>query len=216
MTTDETEPGTQVGTQVDNQTDTQSAAGGYPAGDWVDLKTAADLLGVSMNTIRRRRKAGELPGSRLEPSEKGERWLVPRQVIDELRGVATQPGTQVDTQPGGDAAALRSQIADLQRQLQDREREAERERAAAAQIATELRHQVELQTLRADSHEQIALERLRVLGTQEIALQLAQRKVLELETATAKRRRGWLWSKRKTDTTPQAAPSVIQDTQQGS
>jgi hypothetical protein len=170
-----------------------------------------------MNTIRRRRKAGELPGSRLEPSEKGERWLVPRQVIDELRGAATQPGTQMDTQTGGpDVAALRSQVAELQRQLTDREREAERERAAAAQVATELRHQVELQTLRADSHEQIALERLRVLGTQEIALQLAQRKVLELETVTAKRRRAWLWGKRKTDATPQSAQSVVQDSTQGS
>lgn len=204
-------------TQVGNQPDTQTAGGGYPAGEWVDLKTAADLLGVSMNTIRRRRKAGELPGSRLEPSEKGERWLVPRQVIDELRGVATHLDTQPGTQgAGADVAALRQQVADLQRQLADREHQADLERAAAAQVATELRHQVELQTLRADSHEQIALERLRVLGTQEIALQLAQRKVLELETATAKKRRGWLWGKRKTDTAQPAAASIVQEAAPGS
>lgn len=197
--------------------DNQPEGAGYPGGEWVDLKTAADLLGVSMNTIRRRRKAGELPGSRLEPSEKGERWLVPRQVIDELRGVTTQLDTQPGTHAGGaDETALRQQVAELQRQLSDREREAERERAAAAQVATELRHQVELQTLRADSHEQIALERLRVLSTQEIALHLAQRKVLELETATAKKRRGWLWGKRKTDTAQPAAPTIVQEATPGS
>jgi hypothetical protein len=202
VTTDKTEPGTQVG----NQTDTQSAAGGYPAGEWIDLKTAAELLGVSMNTVRRRRKAGELPGARLEPSEKGERWVVPLSVVQSLAGAQ---GAQVGThEQGGAVVSLQAKVAELEQQLADLEREAERERARVAQMTSDLRHQVELQTLRADSHEQLALERLRVLTTQELALHLAQRKVLELETVTAKRKRWW----HKKGTPTPSTQSVIQDT----
>lgn len=202
MTTDQTEPGT----QVDTQPDTQTGGDGYPAGEWVDLKTAAELLGVSMNTVRRRRKAGELPGARLEPSEKGERWVVPLSVVQSLAGAQ---GAQVGThEQGGAVASLQARVAELEQQLADREREAELERARVAQMTSDLRHQVELQTLRADSHEQLAIERLRVLSTQELALQLAQRKVLELETVTAKRKR-W-WRKKGTETPP--TQSVIQDT----
>jgi hypothetical protein len=195
-----------VTTQVGNQVGNHEQGAGYSAGEWIDLKTAAELLGVSMNTVRRRRKAGELPGARLEPSEKGERWVVPLSVVQSLAGAQ---GAQVGThEQGGALASLQAKVAELEQQLADREREAELERARVAQMTSDLRHQVELQTLRADSHEQLALERLRVLSTQEIALQLAQRKVLELETATAKRRRWW-HRKGSQDTSTQ---SVIQDT----
>lgn len=44
------EKGAQTGTQVG----THEQAGEYPAGDWIDLKTAAELLGVSMNTVMQR------------------------------------------------------------------------------------------------------------------------------------------------------------------
>lgn len=197
------------GAQVGNQVGNHEQAGEYPAGDWIDLKTAAELLGVSMNTVRRRRKAGELPGARLEPSEKGERWVVPLSVVQSLAGAH---GAHVGThEQGGAVAGLQARVLELEQQLAAREREAELERARVSQMTADLRHQVELQTLRADSHEQLALERLRVLSTQEIALQLAQRKVLELETATAKRRR-W-WQKKGAQSAP--AASVIQDTTEG-
>lgn len=139
----------------------------------VDLKTAAELLGISLNTIRRKNKAGEIEGCELRPHLKGERWLVPLATIQAmLQGSETAypmgnpMSTQVSNQAETELAQLREQVGELKQQL-------------------------ELATLRADSHEQISIERLRVIGYQELAVQLAQRKVLELETATAKRRRWW-------------------------
>ena len=42
---------------------------------WVSVREAADILGVSQDTVKRKLKAGTLPG-RKETGEKGERWLV--------------------------------------------------------------------------------------------------------------------------------------------
>jgi hypothetical protein len=190
-------------TQVATQQGTHEQSDEY-SGEYLDLQAVAQALGVSMNTVRRKRKAGELQGAVLQPSAKGERWLVPVATVQKLQG--TQQGTQVSNQ----AADLATQVQRLEAELAAKQTEIEQQRAYSTQIATDLQHQVELQTLRADSHEQIAIERLRVLQMQELTLALSQRKVLELETAASKKRHWWQKSK-----TPAAVPqqgSVITDT----
>lgn len=190
-------------TQQATQQATHEQSGEY-SGDYLDLQAVAQALGVSMNTVRRRRKAGELQGAVLQPSAKGERWLVPAETVQRLLA------THMDTQPSTQHSDLHATVQRLEAELAAKHTEIEQQRAYSAQIATDLQHQIELQTLRADSHEQIAIERLRVLQMQELTLAVTQRKVLELETATAKRRRWWQKSK-----TPAAEPqpsSVITDT----
>lgn len=191
------------GAQVSTQQGAHGQAAGY-SGEYLDLQAVAEALGVSMNTVRRKRKAGELQGAVLQPSAKGERWQVPVETVQRLLGA------QVSTQVSTEAADLLSTVQRLEAELTVKQAEIEQQRTYSAQIATDLQHQIELQTLRADSHEQIAIERLRVLQMQELTLALTQRKVLELETATAKRRKWWQKSK-----TPAAAPqqsTVITDT----
>ena len=190
-------------TQLPTQQATHGQSGEY-SGDYLDLQAVAQALGVSMNTVRRRRKAGELQGAVLQPSAKGERWLVPAETVQRLLA------THMDTQPSTQHSDLHATVQRLEAELAAKQTEIEQQRAYSTQIATDLQHQVELQTLRADSHEQISIERLRVLQMQELTLAVTQRKVLELETATAKRRKWWQKGK-----TPAAAPqqgSVITDT----
>ena len=191
------------GAQVATQVATHEQAAGY-SGDYLDLQAVAQALGVSMNTVRRRRKAGELQGAVLQPSAKGERWLVPVETVQRL--LATHMDTQLPTQH----ADLHATVQRLEAELAAKQTEIDQQRAYSTQIATDLQHQIELQTLRADSHEQISIERLRVLQMQELTLAVTQRKVLELETATAKRRR-W-WQKSKTPTADAQQGSVITDT----
>jgi len=191
------------GTQVATQVATHEQAAGY-SGEYLDLQAVAQALGVSMNTVRRKRKAGELQGAVLQPSAKGERWLVPVETVQRLQG------THMDTQPSTQHADLHATVQRLEAELAAKQTEIEQQRAYSTQIATDLQHQVELQTLRADSHEQISIERLRVLQMQELTLAISQRKVLELETATAKRRK-W-WQKDKTPAAADQPSSVITDT----
>jgi excisionase family DNA binding protein len=194
---------TQVGTQMGTQAPTHEHSAGYPApaGEWLTLKEAAEQLGVSMNTIRRKLKAGEFAGAALEPSEKGARWLLPASVV---AGVVSNKPAPAST----DSADLLAEVVALRKVTAEqsalRLSELQRLQAAHERELTAAQHRAELAELRADSHESVALERLRVLQTQELALALAQRKVLELETASAKRTRWW-----------QRAPKPAQSTQAG-
>jgi hypothetical protein len=99
------------------------------------IKTAAERLGVSSDTIRRRLVRGELPGER-EPTPQGYRWVV------------LLPGTTERTPapPGAgspaDAATLRERCAGLERLSAElaADRDAWRDRAAQdADAARELR-----------------------------------------------------------------------------
>lgn len=49
-----TTKGEKVSAENGTQVGTHEQAGEYPAGDWIDLKTAAELLGMSMNTVMQR------------------------------------------------------------------------------------------------------------------------------------------------------------------
>ena len=206
-----------VANQVGNQTETA----GY-SGEYLDLQAVSVALGVSMNTVRRKRKAGELVGAVLQPSAKGERWVIPVETVRKLQGeqggqgslvttqVTAQVGTQVDTQ----AAELAEKVQRLEAELAAKRGEIEQQREYSAKVAADLQHQVELMTLRADSHEQIALERLRTIQMQDLTLQLTQRKVLELETSSAKKRRWWQKAK-EAETTPTQGTAVTDTTVTG-
>lgn len=147
-----------------------------------------------MNTLRRRLKAGELPGARLTPSDKGPRWVLPEATVREQAERRQRSGLGAPAQ----TEALQARVRELEQQLRDRDTAADLERVRVAQIATDLRHQAELQTVRADSLEQIALERLRTLTALQAALELAQTQVRELENPA---RRRW-WQRRSQQSAP--------------
>lgn len=91
---------------------------------WVTVKEAAQALGVSEDTIQRRRKAGALPSQR-EPMKTGSgfRWLV--EIPDDRAGAAAKPegaaaGEHAAEQPSADAlelATLRAQVAELRQMV---------------------------------------------------------------------------------------------------
>jgi len=79
---------------------------------WVSVKEAAEILGVSQDTVKRRLKAGELV-SKQEPNPKGFKWLV------EIESDA--PAIEAATVDAPHAAAL--EIAVLTQKVESLERE---------------------------------------------------------------------------------------------
>jgi excisionase family DNA binding protein len=104
---------------------------------YVGIKAAAERLGVSQDTIRRRIKAGELEGQQ-EPMGSGFRWLV--EVPEEA-----QASPADDREPGAAAAdalelaALRERVEGLERLLSEvsADRDAWKDQARRSQVMAE-------------------------------------------------------------------------------
>lgn len=120
-------------------------------GRWVTIAEAAEALGVSADTVRRRMRRGDIP-AREEPRPQGFRWLVLLDVdqvtpsdsggrtmsADHGRGVSisdTSPATSSSTSSPGPSTEvieareeliheLRGEVDDLRRRLDARDREA--------------------------------------------------------------------------------------------
>lgn len=112
-------------------------AASNPEGKFLDLPTAAKMLGVSVKTLRKRCVAGSVAGATKQSYIKGDRWVIPLASVENALRQATQKVSSVETG---------RQIAEAIQILK-----AENEK---------LKQELEIQTLRADSHEQLALERL--------------------------------------------------------
>lgn len=99
---------------------------------------AADLCGVSLDTIKRRRKAGSLPHTRQRPGDANGAWEIP---LDDL----VNAGLYELTPDGVDAADQTIREVRDDRELRDVRAELIRERAereAQEQLLTELRGRV--------------------------------------------------------------------------
>lgn len=97
---------------------------------WVTIAEAAQALGVSQDTIQRRRKAGEIPAQQ-ESIPSGFRWVV--EIDDDLAGAlgkaeGAAAGEHAAGQPSADAlelATLRAQVEELRHTVGLLERHAE-------------------------------------------------------------------------------------------
>jgi uncharacterized coiled-coil protein SlyX len=108
---------------------------------------AADRLGVTVDTIKRRLKRGEYPDAYREPTPQGFRWKIPTSNLDDDTGTA--PGSPPDP-PGASQRDDRGQevlqpahqlIETLQRELDIRNREIERLHIVVAQQSAAIERQ---------------------------------------------------------------------------
>jgi excisionase family DNA binding protein len=104
---------------------------------YVGIKEAAEVLGVSQDTIRRRIKAGELEGQQ-EPMGSGFRWLV--EVPEEAQAApADERELGAAAADAFELAALRERVEGLERLLSEvsADRDAWKDQARRSQVMAE-------------------------------------------------------------------------------
>jgi excisionase family DNA binding protein len=104
-------------------------------GTTYSLTAAAALLGVSVKTVQRMVKRGDLPGSHKTPMEngKGEQWRIP------LSALYAHDGKQRAAAPAPDAAQtelteLRDKVAKLETELREQRTLADERRTQLEQL----------------------------------------------------------------------------------
>jgi excisionase family DNA binding protein len=101
-----------------------------PANNGLTVGQAAERLGVTVDTIKRRLKRGEYPDAYREPTPQGFRWKIPANNLDDV-DASEQPPDASGAPQGDDQRQQVSQptqqlIETLQRELEIRNREIER------------------------------------------------------------------------------------------
>jgi len=92
------------------------------ASEWVPIKEAAERLGISADTVRRRLKRGELTGKH-EPTAQGFTWVVELPALEEdadeasapLESHATAPTAQAVIGEALELGTLRERVSGLER-----------------------------------------------------------------------------------------------------
>ncbi len=145
------------------------------ADEFLDLPTAAEMLGVSVKTLRKRCVAGSMAGAKKQSYIKGDRWVIPVATVESTLRQATQKAASVGTvnPPAEEIETLKTKIEELKQAL-------------------------EIQTLRADSHEQLAIERLgRISDLQGAAnaLSSALTQLQQLTSGVENKKQKW-WKRR--------------------
>src|SRR4051794_25053162 len=75
---------------------------------WVDVKEAAEHLGLAVETVKRRARKGELP-ARQEKVSYGFKWQI------DLAALPEQPQTEATSNGHGEVEALKLLVAELQK-----------------------------------------------------------------------------------------------------
>jgi excisionase family DNA binding protein len=154
---------------------------------WLTIAEAAAALGVSVDTVRRRLKRGELQAQQM-PTERGPVWRV---AIDAMHSVPSTPGTNGHSVPGTPSRVAKHAVHDsrvelrpeLLKTLELLER-AQAEVVAKAEAASMWQTRAELLALQLHQAEEriLALEAPRESVADEIAV---------ADTAPSARRRPW-------------------------
>lgn len=111
-------------------------AGTAQHGTMVPLPQVALLLGVSLATVRRRLRKGELEGAELQQGQHGAAWHVPLATVESLRAAERRPSPA--PAPRSSSPELAAELAALQDRLRTLELELARERALAQERAEQL------------------------------------------------------------------------------
>lgn len=159
-----------------------ASSGTTSADDFLDLPTAAKMLGVSVKTLRKRCVSGSLAGAQKQKYIKGDRWVIPVASVEALQREATHRAASVGTvnPPAVEIEALKTELEKVKQELA-------------------------IQTLRADSHEQLAIERLgRISDLQGAAnaLTSALTQLQALTSGSQNKKVSW-WKRRGEQTSPQ-------------
>lgn len=104
-------------------------------GEWLTITDAASAYGVSVSTLHRRRKAGEIVGAVKVPGPKGEEWRIPPESLEALgyKPKETRAAEAVKAARAGlEAESLEARVRELEASL-----ELERVRREAAETEAE-------------------------------------------------------------------------------
>jgi hypothetical protein len=179
-----------------------------PKGEHDPLTVAeiSALFGVSVSTIRRLLADEKLPGATKRKGPKGDEWVIPPADMAALNYQAQWELGARFTDPQSRPTPAVPTAADYERQLaQLADTHALALQAEVARRESEvqaLQAEVGRQTERAE-YERLLRESAEVQANLAAALAFqAQKRTLELETATAKRR--WLRKKKPAETPPQS------------
>jgi hypothetical protein len=146
------------------------------SGTVVALDEAADRWEVSVSTLYRRARSGELPGAHKLPGAKGERWFVPVAAM-ESAGYRRRVDPAPAAPPPADVSALLSAVGNLTAALTDERR--------ALMAATEDRSRAERE------REEARLATARVEGELASERRRVEELTRQLELRGSTRRRWW-------------------------
>lgn len=107
-----------------------------------DLQSAATRLNISVKTLRKKCVNGEVLGATKADYTKGARWVIPVTTLEAIERENALKATSAPLSPVKELEALKKQLEAAETELE----------------AT--KSMLQAQTVRADAHEQIALERL--------------------------------------------------------
>jgi hypothetical protein len=107
-----------------------------------DLQSAATRLNISVKTLRKKCVNGEVVGATKVDYTKGARWVIPVTTLEAIERESALKATSAPLSPVKELEALKRQLEAAETELE----------------ATKT--MLQAQTVRADAHEQIALERL--------------------------------------------------------
>jgi hypothetical protein len=107
-----------------------------------DLQSAATRLNISVKTLRKKCVNGEVLGATKADYTKGARWVIPVTTLEAIERESALKATSAPLSPVKEIEALKRQLEATESELE----------------ATKT--MLQAQTVRADAHEQIALERL--------------------------------------------------------
>ena len=139
-----------------------ASVGNTSADDFLDLPTAAEMLGLSVKTLRKRCVSGKLAGATKQTYIKGDRWVIPVATVEAQLREATQKAASVGTvnPPAEEIEALKAELDKVKQELT-------------------------IQTIRADSHEQLALERLGRISDLQGAANALSSAITQLQALTS-------------------------------
>lgn len=158
------------------------------ASDFLDLPKAAERLGISTKTLRKRCVRGEVEGATKADYAKGARWVIPIATLERLENEGSQRVATAPQTLSSEVVMLRDQLQTVSQKLHD----------------TEV--MLEAQKVRAEAGEQIALERLaRITDLQQSQFALSGAVRALTEAAETIKPKWWQKIKPRTEKVP---PSI--------
>lgn len=165
---------------------------GNEASDFLDLPKAAERLGISTKTLRKRCVRGEVEGATKADYAKGARWVIPIATLERLENEGSQRVATAPQTLGSEVLKLRDELQTVSQKLHDTEVMLEAQTVRA-----------EAQKVRAEAGEQIALERLaRIADLQQSQFALSGAVRALTEAAEVTKPKWWQKIKPRTEKVP--------------
>ena len=154
--------------QADSTPDTVTPPPDSTPDSWLTVSQAAAAAGVHRNTVRKRVRAGQVPGAYLHPGTNGDEWRIPLASVEALRTAQRPVVSTLTTPPDTELVA---RVRQLEQELEQARSDAERSKADAAL--------------------ERAVAQERAMTIQALTAAIARLPMIEATTSEPTRRRWW-------------------------